>query len=163
MPEPSSSRPLRWIESSSMASAENKEANSTDQNESKTRVRRQPRQRKGPPQLQFVTATDPSDFKGEKAKRSVRSQAMIQYRYQSTEQKKQNKKNQDTQVKRSRAQPVERVVPAGQNNDDDDVVLLPRHDSQSHADEWWISQGHDADVDASWTPYNAAMVPALLA
>lgn len=45
--------------------------------------------RKGPPQLQFVTATDLSDFKGDQAKRSVRSQAMIQYRYQSAEKKKQ--------------------------------------------------------------------------
>ncbi|KAL1602577.1 hypothetical protein SLS60_005993 [Paraconiothyrium brasiliense] len=164
MPEPSS-RPLRWIESSSMASAEGKEATSTNQDGTKARVRRQPRQRKGPPQLQFVTATDPSDFKGEKAKRSVRSQAMIQYRYQSAEQKKQNKKNESTQVKRSRAQPVERVVPARQDDEsyeaDDDAFLLPRHDSQSRTEDWWTSQDHEADVDALWMPSNnTAMVPA---
>ena len=40
--------------------------------------------RHGPPQLQFVTATDLSHFRGEDAKRSVRSQAMIYHRSRST-------------------------------------------------------------------------------
>lgn len=52
--------------------------------QSNKRVRRR-QKRQGPPQLQFVTATDPSQFKGEAAKRSVRSQAMIQYRYQAVQ------------------------------------------------------------------------------
>lgn len=38
--------------------------------------------REGPPQLQFLTATDPSQFKDEDAKRSVRSQAMIHWRHE---------------------------------------------------------------------------------
>ncbi|CAI6327870.1 unnamed protein product [Periconia digitata] len=50
----------------------------------------------GPPQLQFLTATDPSQFKDEKAKRSVRSQAMIQYRYKSSEQKRKNNESSST-------------------------------------------------------------------
>ena len=52
-----------------------------------TRVRRREK-RTGPPQLQFVTATDLSQFRDEDAKRSVRSQAMIQYRYKSSTKKK---------------------------------------------------------------------------
>jgi hypothetical protein len=62
---------------------------STKNSQSQARVRRRTRQRNaGPPQLQFVTATNLSQFKDEKAKRSVRSQAMIQYRYQTAEQKR---------------------------------------------------------------------------
>ncbi|KAF2865634.1 hypothetical protein BDV95DRAFT_554195 [Massariosphaeria phaeospora] len=58
------------------------------------RVRRRARKRNGPPQFQFLTATDPSQFKDETAKRSVRSQAMIQYRYKSGQQKERNKESQ---------------------------------------------------------------------
>ncbi|KAF2202764.1 hypothetical protein GQ43DRAFT_301310 [Delitschia confertaspora ATCC 74209] len=55
-------------------------------------VRRQVKKRSGPPQLQFLTATDLSQFKDEKIKKSVRSQAMLQYRYRSEQQKhKENK------------------------------------------------------------------------
>lgn len=54
------------------------------------RARRR-RKRDGPPQFQFLTATDPSQFKDEDAKRSVRSQAMIQYRYKSGQQKQMDK------------------------------------------------------------------------
>ncbi|KAF2129053.1 hypothetical protein P153DRAFT_30916 [Dothidotthia symphoricarpi CBS 119687] len=38
--------------------------------------------RDGRPQFQFVTATDPSQFRDEDAKRSVRSQAMIHWRHE---------------------------------------------------------------------------------
>lgn len=71
------------------------------------RVRRRPRKRprNGPPQLQFVTATDPSQFKDENAKRSVRSQAMIQYRYKSAEQKRKGSDAQETR-------PAETTPPA---------------------------------------------------
>ncbi|KAF2179054.1 hypothetical protein K469DRAFT_597534, partial [Zopfia rhizophila CBS 207.26] len=55
------------------------------------RVRRRARIREGPPQLQFVTATDPSQFKEENTKRSVRSQAMIQYRYKADQQRRKGK------------------------------------------------------------------------
>ncbi|OAG01714.1 uncharacterized protein CC84DRAFT_1221199 [Paraphaeosphaeria sporulosa] len=158
MPEPSS-RPLRWIESSSMASAENSDPNSTTQDESKARVRRRQRQRKGPPQLQFVTATDPSDFKGEKAKRSVRSQAMIQYRYQSAAQKKQKKEG--TQGKGEPVQTAERVVPVPRNDEpydaEDDALLLPRRDSHSSTEEWWSTSEHDADGGPLRTPYTTAL------
>ena len=58
---------------------------------SQARVRRRAKKRTEPPQLQFVTATDPSQFKDKNAKRSVRSQAMIQYRYKSDQQKKKGK------------------------------------------------------------------------
>ncbi|KAF2734208.1 hypothetical protein EJ04DRAFT_437617, partial [Polyplosphaeria fusca] len=44
-----------------------------------------------PPQFHFLTATDPSQFKDENAKRSVRSQAMIQYRYKADQQKRKGK------------------------------------------------------------------------
>jgi hypothetical protein len=116
-------------------------------------VRREARLRKGPPQLQFVTATDPSDFKGEKAKRSVRSQAMIQYRYQSAAQKKQKNEG-----KATRAQAAERVAPVPRHDEtyeaDDDALLLPRRGSQPGAVEWWSAHDHDADA------YNTALVSA---
>ncbi|ORY15398.1 hypothetical protein BCR34DRAFT_598383 [Clohesyomyces aquaticus] len=54
---------------------------------SQPRVRRRARKRNGPPEFQFLTATDPSQFKDEHAKRSVRSQAMIQYRYRAEQQR----------------------------------------------------------------------------
>lgn len=38
--------------------------------------------REGPPQLQFLIATDLSQFRNENAKRSVRSQAMIHWRHE---------------------------------------------------------------------------------
>ena len=78
--------------------------------EQKPRNRRRVARRKGPPQLQFVTATDPSDFKGDQAKRSVRSQAMIQYRYQSAEQKRQ--KNDEKLANSSRSSTTTYVVRA---------------------------------------------------
>ncbi len=49
--------------------------------------------REGPPQLQFVIATDPSQFRDENAKRSVRSQAMIHWRHE--ENKKKSKISQE--------------------------------------------------------------------
>lgn len=63
---------------------------SSDQ-QAQARVRRRARKRNGPPQLQFLTATDLSQFKDENAKRSVRSQAMIQYRYKAEQQKRKGK------------------------------------------------------------------------
>lgn len=53
------------------------------------RKRKSPAQ--GPPSLQWVIAQDPSEFKDEKTKRSVRSQAMIQYRYRARTDKKAQK------------------------------------------------------------------------
>lgn len=125
-------------------------------------MRRRPRQRKGPPQLQFVTATDPSQFKGEKAKRSVRSQAMIQYRYHSAAEKKQKKEA--SQDKATRVRTAERVVPAPRNVEtcdaEDDAPLLPRRDSQPSAEEWWSTPEDDADADPSRTPHTTALVSA---
>ncbi|KAF2016776.1 hypothetical protein BU24DRAFT_409847 [Aaosphaeria arxii CBS 175.79] len=63
------------------------------QSQPATRVRRRTRKREGPPQLQFLTATDLSQFKDENAKRSVRSQAMIQYRYKADQQKRKSNKD----------------------------------------------------------------------
>ncbi|KAF2640595.1 hypothetical protein P280DRAFT_322313 [Massarina eburnea CBS 473.64] len=63
---------------------------------SQPRPRRRARKRDGPPQFQFLTATDPSQFKNESTKRSVRSQAMIQYRYKSSEEKRKNKEAQQS-------------------------------------------------------------------
>lgn len=122
-------------------------------------MRRRQRQRKGPPQLQFVTATDPSDFKGEKAKRSVRSQAMIQYRYQSAAQKKQQKER--SQAKPSRVQTAERVVPVATTEQtldlEDDVVSLPRRDSHFSAEEWWSTSDHDADTGSRHASSTSAL------
>lgn len=124
-------------------------------------MRRRVRQRKGPPQLQFVTATDPSDFKGEQAKRSVRSQAMIQYRYQSAEQKKQ--KSEESRPKAPAVNTADHIVPAQRLDETyvtaDDAIRFPR--SYSHADEWWNApQDRDADADPSWATYSTAIVPA---
>jgi hypothetical protein len=119
------------------------------------------RVRKGPPQLQFVTATDPSEFKGEKAKRSVRSQAMIQYRYQSAAQKKQKNEG-----KAPRAQTAERVVPVAWNDEthaaDDDALLLPRRGSQPSAVEWWSTQDHAGSTDPGRPRHTIAPVSARL-
>jgi len=43
--------------------------------------RRRRRKHEGPPTFQFVTATDPEQFKDRTTMKGVRSQAMIQYRY----------------------------------------------------------------------------------
>jgi hypothetical protein len=43
--------------------------------------RRRRRKHEGPPTFQFVTATDPEQFKDRMTMKGVRSQAMIQYRY----------------------------------------------------------------------------------
>ncbi|KAF2688893.1 hypothetical protein K458DRAFT_385057 [Lentithecium fluviatile CBS 122367] len=88
---------------------------STSNPQSPARTRRRARKRNGPPQLQFLTATDPSQFKDESVKRSVRSQAMIQYRYQESEQKHKTKdahaprstrKDEKAPVKQDRLTPV---------------------------------------------------------
>lgn len=54
------------------------------------RVRRRRRVHTGAPTLQFVTATDPRQFRDERTMRGVRSQAMIQYRYKAAQQKQKN-------------------------------------------------------------------------
>jgi len=85
---------------------------------------------------------------------------MIQYRYQSAEQKKQ--KNENTKGKSTRVDAAEHVVPIPRNDETseaEDAVLLPRHDSQSHAEEWWNTQSYDAAADTSWAPYYPAVVP----
>ena len=76
-------------------------------------MRRRARKRNGPPQFQFLTATDPSQFKDETAKRSVRSQAMIQYRYKADQQKRKGKETHEVQEVEEAGQPpkAERVTP----------------------------------------------------
>lgn len=51
-------------------------------NQTKSKPRRRRLKREGSPQLQFLVATDPSQFRDEHAKRSVRSQAMIHWRHE---------------------------------------------------------------------------------
>jgi hypothetical protein len=60
---------------------------SSTTNQSKEKLKRRRVKREGPPQLQFLTATDPSQFKDEDAKRSVRSQAMIHWRHEEDKKK----------------------------------------------------------------------------
>ncbi|KAF2464580.1 uncharacterized protein BDR25DRAFT_95732 [Lindgomyces ingoldianus] len=80
------------------------------------RVRRRARKRNGPPQLQFLTATDPSQFKDENAKRSVRSQAMIQYRYRAEQQKQKGKEpSERSPVSVARPPVAERIAPVVTN------------------------------------------------
>jgi hypothetical protein len=81
--------------------------------------------RKGPPTFQFLTATDLSHFKNADAKRSVRSQAMIQYRY------KQKRKTNKAQVEAA-PEKCERVTP----------ILLNEHAVQSSQDalSQWVGE-----------------------
>ncbi|KAJ4289627.1 hypothetical protein N0V90_010956 [Kalmusia sp. IMI 367209] len=131
---------------------------------SQIRTRRRARKRRGPPEYQFVTATDPSDFKGEKAKRSVRSQAMIQYRYQSAEQKRQS--GAEKQTKSTTPPKAERVVPIPQHDRYEAVEqALPskwHNDSKystysTTSDAWWggiNTRGQDPEFEASWIPFH---------
>lgn len=65
------------------ASDASRQADSATQQPAQPKPPRRSRKRNnGPPQLQFLTATDPSQFKDEKARKSVRSQAMIHFRGQ---------------------------------------------------------------------------------
>ena len=72
-------------------SIDTKPSEVTSQTNSKPKRRRRPK-RDGPPQLHFLVATDPSQFRDEDTKRSVRSQAMIHWRHE--EDKKKKKTNQ---------------------------------------------------------------------
>lgn len=54
------------------------------------RTRRNRKRPSGPPTFQFVTATDPKQFRDQSILRGIRSQAMIQYRYKTDQQKKKN-------------------------------------------------------------------------
>ena len=63
--------------------------------------------REGPPQLQFLIATDPSQFRDEDAKRSVRSQAMIHWRHEE-DKKKRKDSQQDSSIPASTAKSTAR-------------------------------------------------------
>jgi hypothetical protein len=54
--------------------------------------------REGPPQLQFLIATDPSQFRDEDAKRSVRSQAMIHWRHEEDKKKRKGSRKENAEV-----------------------------------------------------------------
>jgi hypothetical protein len=54
----------------------------------KTKLRRRRVKREGPPQLQFLIATDPSQFRDEDTRRSVRSQAMMHWRHETDKKKR---------------------------------------------------------------------------
>ncbi|KAL6707108.1 hypothetical protein ACN47E_004860 [Coniothyrium glycines] len=58
----------------------------------KQKARRQPAKRDGPPELHFVTATDPAQFKNKDVSRKVRSQVMGHYRYLSRKEKEKEKR-----------------------------------------------------------------------
>ncbi|KAF3053680.1 hypothetical protein E8E11_011035 [Didymella keratinophila] len=73
---------------SSSAAAEASPASSNATSQSKEKLKRRRVKREGPPQLQFLTATDPSQFKDEDAKRSVRSQAMMHWRHEEDKKRK---------------------------------------------------------------------------
>ncbi|KAJ8114223.1 hypothetical protein OPT61_g3842 [Boeremia exigua] len=74
------------------AAGEVSQAPSATTGQTRSKLKRRRVKREGPPQLQFVIATDPSQFRDENAKRSVRSQAMIHWRHE--ENKKRGQSNQ---------------------------------------------------------------------
>lgn len=129
-------------------------------------MRRRTRKRKGPPQLQFVTATDPSDFKNEEAKRSVRSQAMIQYRYQSAEEKRHQVGEKQAKLVRSSAHaPVVPFWPDGNIYETAEDAFLSQFEidselnSYSHSSKnWWNAKVHEADTVPSQGAYVTDMV-----
>ncbi|KZM25172.1 hypothetical protein ST47_g3671 [Ascochyta rabiei] len=63
-------------------------ASSDTGSQAKPKLKRQRVTREGPPQLQFLVATNPSQFRDEDAKRSVRSQAMIHWRHEENKKKR---------------------------------------------------------------------------
>ena len=136
----------------------------TPPDEPKHGGRRRTRKRKGPPQLNFVTATDPADFRGEQAKRSVRSQAMIQHRYWSAEQKRQ--KSEGMIREPTRTATAERVVPIQQAENaahlfvPQPCVGLPLQAYFRPPEDPWNAHGHDAVADAPRGTRSTAMAPA---
>ncbi|KAF2633202.1 hypothetical protein BU25DRAFT_380373 [Macroventuria anomochaeta] len=60
------------------------------------KLKRRRVKREGPPQLQFLIATDPSQFRDEDAKRSVRSQAMIHWRHEEDKKKRKGSQKDDS-------------------------------------------------------------------
>ncbi|KAF1979232.1 hypothetical protein BU23DRAFT_151034 [Bimuria novae-zelandiae CBS 107.79] len=182
--ENSSPRPLCWMTSFGMASDGasrqgkhellhgskhinkfNLRSKTLSQDEPKDRVRRRARKRRGPPQLQFLTVTDHAEFKGGRAQRSVRSQAMMQYRYELALQKRQKSKDKTDETIRSSI--VEHLVPIGQANGAIETttdVSLPRAiddslvfgHSQPQKDRW-NAHGYEVEADSSWEPHTTAM------
>lgn len=69
-------------------SAQSDATSSDATSQTKSKAKRRRAKRDGPPQLQFLVATDPSQFRDENAKRSVRSQAMIHWRHEEDKKKK---------------------------------------------------------------------------
>ncbi|KAF3000825.1 hypothetical protein E8E13_006703 [Curvularia kusanoi] len=67
----------------------------------KAKLKRRRTKREGPPQLQFLVATDPSQFRDEDAKRSVRSQAMIHWRHEEDKKRKVDEKGRSALEARS--------------------------------------------------------------
>jgi hypothetical protein len=152
------------------------------------RVRRRPRKREGPPQFQFLTATDPSQFKDDNAKRSVRSQAMIQYRYKAEQQKQVDKeRKQDTTAPRAvqgAPRPAERITPITSSAPKDAPYPFPhqgyygsqhplmapaldrerdQEQQQRMYDRTVYPWGVDLDegfAEPAWSPPAAAMAPA---
>ncbi|KAF9701642.1 hypothetical protein EKO04_000046 [Ascochyta lentis] len=63
-------------------------ASSDTSDQAKTKLKRRKEKREGPPQLQFLVATNPSQFRDENAKKSIRSQAMIHWRHEENKRKR---------------------------------------------------------------------------
>ncbi|KAF3034901.1 hypothetical protein E8E12_005031 [Didymella heteroderae] len=93
----------------SCTAAEGSPASSDATNQSKEKLKRRRVKREGPPQLQFLIATDPSQFKDEDAKRSVRSQAMIHWRHE--EDKKKRKGSRKDLTESAPAPPERESIP----------------------------------------------------
>ena len=87
----------------------------------RAKLRRRRVKREGSPQLQFLIATDPSQFRDEHTKRSVRSQAMIHWRHE------------EDKIKRRGGQKEELVPPSSAKNatqDRTETSLIPMRTRQ---------------------------------
>ncbi|KAF2118770.1 hypothetical protein BDV96DRAFT_487720 [Lophiotrema nucula] len=137
------------------------------------RVRRRARKRDGPPQFQFLTATDPSQFKDETAKRSVRSQAMIQYRYKADQQKRKGKESHEV-LPVERLPLAERITPvvthAEPYQGQESALMhhaLSEQQEQEHlypstSAAWWGTNPPDEGFgEPSWFPDSSSHLPAL--
>ncbi|KAF1926601.1 uncharacterized protein M421DRAFT_67080, partial [Didymella exigua CBS 183.55] len=100
------------------------------------RLKRRRVKREGPPQLQFVIATDPSQFKDEDAKRSVRSQAMIHWRHEEDKKKKTGDHKDD-----ARSDPAGLGIVRKATASERTASIPARSKDQGPTQSWTVSQG----------------------
>ncbi|KAJ4990618.1 hypothetical protein SVAN01_03849 [Stagonosporopsis vannaccii] len=79
----------------SSAAGEVSQAPPVTTSHAKAKLKRRRVKREGPPQLQFLIATDLSQFRDKDAKRSIRSQAMIHWRHEEDKKKRRDSAKDD--------------------------------------------------------------------